>query len=90
MDLPIAGEAVPVFDCHVLLRQTEKGVTARTANVDGITSSGPTERDALLAMVKKFKAFAQACTDEGKPIPFLAEPIKPESDEVERWVPVHL
>lgn len=90
MELPIAGECVPVFDCHVLLRTTNEGVTGRAANLDGIEAAGPTERDVLLAIVKKFKQIVKGLTDEGKPIPFREPPRTPESDEVERWVPVHL
>jgi len=90
MELPISGESVPVFDCHVLLRETSTGVTARTANLDGIEATGPTERDVLMAIVKTFKQTVQALRADGKPIPFREQPLTPEEDEVERWIPVHL
>ena len=88
--LPITDGPVPVFDCHVLLTHTDSGVTARTANMDGVTAAGPTERDALLAIVKTFKKTVEQHHQNKQPIPFLAEPHKPEPGEVERWVPVHL
>lgn len=88
--LPIADTSVPVFDCHVLLRTTDKGVEARTANLDGVTAFGPTERDALLAIVKVFKKTVADHHQRNEPIPFRPESEKPQDGEVERWVPVHL
>lgn len=88
--LPITDGPVPVFDCHVLLKQTDSGVVARTANIDGISVTGPTERDALLAIVKVFKKTVAELHSNNQPIPFRSEPLSPEDGEVERWVPVHL
>lgn len=90
MELPISGDSVPVFDCHVLLRTTDNGMAGRTANIDGIEATGPTERDVLMAIVKTFKKTVQQLSTDGKPIPFRDQPLQPEQDEVERWVPVHL
>lgn len=92
-DLPISNDsvpAVPVFDCHVLLRETENGFEARTANLDGISTRGPTEREALLQIVKLFKSTVEKYVRAGQAIPFRAEPHAPEPTEVERWIPVHL
>ena len=88
--LPITDGPVPVFDCHVLLKPTDSGVEARSANLDGVTASGPTERDALLAIVKIFKRTVADYHGRNEPIPFRSEPEKPQDGEVERWVPVHL
>ena len=88
--LPITDGCVPVYDCHVLLRHTDAGVEGRTANLDGITANGPTERDVLLAITKKFKATVQGYVAVNEDIPFRTEPHKPEEGEVERWIPVHL
>lgn len=88
--LPITDGPVPVFDCHVLLSQTESGVTARAANLDGVRASGATERDALMAIVKVFKKAVEQYAQNNEPIPFLPRPHKPDANEVERWVPVHL
>ncbi len=88
--LPIAGPSVPVFDCHVLLRQTQDGYEARTANLAGLTATGASERDALMAIVKSFKAVVREHVQQHEPIPFLQPPEQPKTDEVERWIPVHL
>lgn len=88
--LPVTDGPVPVFDCHVLLAQTDNGYVARTANMDGITATGPTERDALRAIVKSFKQAVEKCVNEGVAIPFRDQPHAPEPGEVERWIPVHL
>ncbi|MFK7818170.1 MAG: hypothetical protein AB8G99_05610 [Planctomycetaceae bacterium] len=88
--LPITNEPVPVFDCHVLLSQTDKGYAARAANLDGVTATGPTERDALRAISKAFKTRVEAHVAAGESIPFLTESMTPNDDEVERWIPVHL
>ena len=80
---------VPVFDCHVIVRQTDTGVNVRTAAVRGIEASGATERDALLAIVKKFKDMARQSLENGNQIPFVAAET-PGENESERWIPVHL
>ena len=92
-NLPISDAAapVPVFDCHVLLRSTGSGTfEARAANLDGVTGSGPTERDALLAIVREFKSTVEQLVRDGKTVPFRDPPAQPQPDEVERWIPVHL
>ena len=88
--LPITDSPVPVFDCHVLLRPTATGYSARAANIDEVTSTGPTERDALRAIAKAFKERVEKHVAAGESIPFLTEPKTPSDDEVERWIPVHL
>ena len=80
-----------MFDCHVLLRRTDSGsYAARTANLDGVVAAGPTEREALMAIVGEFKRTVESLVRAGQPIPFRDPPEPPAGDEVERWIPVHL
>lgn len=92
-DLPITdGGCVPVFDCRVLVtRLGDDGVVrARCANLAGIEAKGTTERDALMAVVRAFKAELTRHHAAGEPIPFLDPPESPREGESERWLPVHL
>jgi len=89
---PAGGGDVPVFNCVVLLRTEEETsrVRARAANLDGVVATGATERDALMAVSKEFKTVVQGFLNNGEVIPFLDPPRKPESDEQERFLPIHL
>ena len=93
LSTPDAHAGVPVFDCHVILTPPsapDNGWHARTANLPGMTATGSTERDVLLAIVALFKKFVSDYHERAEPIPWQGEPEKPESDEQERWIPVHL
>ena len=89
---PSANDAVPVFDCHVLVRgpDGEGRFTARAAALPGITGEGPTERDALRNVVAEFKAAVARYLEAGETIPWSSAPEQAGADEVERWIPVHL
>ena len=90
--LPIAsGSSVPVYDCHVLLSGPDESgaYRARLAAFDGITATGSTERDVLLAIVKAFKDRLIRLSEAGEKIPWKTTE-SPAPGEVERWIPVHL
>ncbi len=91
-ELPISsGGGVPVFDCHVLVAPPdERGVVrARCASLPDVTGQGGTERDALAAVARAFKAVVAKHHAEGTTVPFV-EPEPPAEGETERWLPVHL
>ncbi|OYW20643.1 MAG: hypothetical protein B7Z55_06975 [Planctomycetales bacterium 12-60-4] len=82
-----------MLNCHVLLRRpTDAGelYVARCAAAPSVTSSGSTEREALQAIVIRFKYFIQEHRGTGRPIPWISPEATPEPGEVERWIPVHL
>lgn len=90
--LPMS-DAVPVYDCHVLLRRpSQSGETfvARCAAAPEITAEGATEREVLQSLVIRFKYFVQEHRSLGQPIPWHIPEQTPEPGEVERWVSVHL
>jgi hypothetical protein len=95
-ELPLIPDSsttdVPVYNCIVLVRQDAVSgqVSARVANLDGITANGATERDALLCVTREFKRIVQERIRTGGSIPFLSPPISPNDDESERFVPIHL
>lgn len=90
--LPVTGTPVPVFDCHVIVTPDDGSgvVKVRSTTLSDLTASGPTERDALLLIVKKFKAYIQPFSERSEPIPFAEQPEAPGPGESERWIPVHL
>ena len=87
------SDAVPVFNCHVLLqRPKESGgdYRARCATAVDVVSAGSTEREALQSLVIRFKYFVQEHRSRGQAIPWTDPPLQPADDEVERWVSIHL
>jgi len=90
--LPVTGTPVPVFDCHVIVTPDDGSgvVKVRSTTLPDVTASGPTERDALLAIVKTFKEFVRPFSERGEPIPFAEQPEVSGPGESERWIPVHL
>lgn len=92
--LPVTGDAVPqvpVFSCVIYIRRNEDGkVSGRVANLEGLTSSGFSERDVLSRLSKEFKAQVMSLHQDGKPIPLIEPPLPPEADESVRSIPVHL
>ena len=81
---------VPVFSCHVILKNADGMVHARVANLAGIEAQGETERDALMAVSRLFKDTVMAQHKAGDEIPWLEPAIKAADDEYERFIPVHL
>lgn len=83
---------VPVFHCHVLLKRIDATgrLTARLANLDGITAEGTSERDLLTSLTRQFKAAMQEYHQAKKPIPWIEPARTPEDGEFERFIPVHL
>ena len=81
-----------MFDCHVIVSPAdERGVVrARCANLAGIAAEGGSERDALAAVAKSFKATVARHRADGTAVPFLDPAESPAEGESERWLPVHL
>lgn len=90
--LPVTGQPVPVFDCHVIVTPDNGTgeVKLRCASLPQVTAAGPTERDALMQIVKRFKEFVRPYSEKSQPIPFSETPETPKPGESERWIPVHL
>ena len=90
--LPVTSNPVPVFDCHVIVTPADGNgvVRVRSATLPDVTASGPTERDALLTIVKEFKEFVRPFSERSEAVPFAEQPEAPDPGESERWIPVHL
>jgi hypothetical protein len=86
------GASVPVFNCIVILKKdsTTNRLTARVANLAGITAEGNAERELLMLLTKRFKAFVQECIQNNRPIPWIDPPESPQVGEQQRFIPVHL
>lgn len=83
---------VPVFNCVVNVAQpnAEGMVVARVANLAGIEARGKTEREALSQIVAAFKAEMKRLHDAGAPVPWLDPVEKPQPNESQRLIAVHL
>jgi hypothetical protein len=90
--LPVSGGAVPVFDCRVFVTSPDdRGVVrARCGNLAGVTAEGPSEREALLRLVARFKDVVRRHLEAGEPIPWVEPCPEPDAGERPRWIPVHL
>lgn len=86
------GASVPVFNCTVILNRdaTTNRLTARVANLAGITAEGHAERELLMLLTKRFKTFVQDCMQSNRPIPWIDPPDSPQPGEQQRFIPVHL
>ncbi len=86
------GASVPVFNCIVILnRDTTTGrLTARVANLAGITAEGNAERELLMVLTKHFKSYVQGCLQRNQAIPWIDPPETPQPGEQQRFIPVHL
>lgn len=87
------GEAsVPVFNCIVILtRDAASGrLTARVANLAGITAEGNAERELLILLTKRFKAIVLNCLQHNRGIPWIDPPEALLPGEQQRFIPVHL
>ena len=92
--LKITGDSrpdVPVFTCIVYVRRNEDGsVFGKVANLDGIESSGASERDVLGRVSREFKARILKSFEEGKQVDLIDPPASPADNEQVRSIPVHL
>ena len=92
--LPLISQSdcnpVPVFNCHVILRQLDGKVYAKTANLAGIEAEGTSERDVLMAITRQFKDAVKSHHDSAGDIPWIEPPAKANAEEYERFIPVHL
>ena len=86
------GASVPVFNCIVILTRdaTTGRISARIANLAGITAEGNAERELLLLLTKRFKAFLQDCLQNNREIPWIDPAEAPLPGEQQRFIPVHL
>lgn len=86
------GPSVPVFNCIVILTRdaATNRLTARVANLSGITAEGNAERELLMLLTKRFKAFVQDCIQNNRAIPWTDPPESPLAGEQQRFIPVHL
>jgi hypothetical protein len=86
------GASVPVFNCLVILaRDAPTGrISARVANLAGVTAEGNAERELLILLTKRFKAIVQDCLQTNREIPWIDPPETPLPGEQQRFIPVHL
>ena len=86
------ADSVPVFNCIVILSRdvaTER-LTGRVANLANISAEGSGERELLMVLTKRFKAFVQGCVQNQRAIPWIDPPEQPTTGEQQRFIPVHL
>ena len=82
---------VPVFDCIVYVSpDADGGVRARVANLPGLECTAASEREALRKLVAAFKQRVSELTQSETPIPWIEPPAPAESEETQRFIPVHL
>lgn len=82
---------VPTFSCIAYVsRNPSGGVTARTANLEGIECTGATEREALGKLVSVFKEEVTDHMKGDQGVPWIDPPVDMEPDEQRRIIPVHL
>ena len=86
------GASVPVFNCILILTRdaTTGRISARVANLAGITAEGNAERELLMLLTKRFKAFLQDCLQNNREIPWIDPAEAPLPGEQQRFIPVHL
>ena len=86
------GASVPVFNCIVIMTRdaTTGRISARVANLAGITAEGNAERELLMLLTKRFKAFLQDCLQNNREIPWIDPAEAPLPGEQQRFIPVHL
>ena len=86
------GASVPVFNCIVILTRDAKTgrMSARIANLTGFTAEGNAERELLMLLTKRFKAFLQDCLQHNREIPWIDPAEAPLAGEQQRFIPVHL
>ena len=85
-------QEVPVYNCIVnIAPATSDGIViARAANIAGMEGRGKNEREAIAQVVSTFKMMLKALHTAGEPIPWLKEPIKPQPNEKQLFIAVHL
>lgn len=90
-ELPPAPN-VPVFNCVVLVspRADDGLITARAAELVGLTARAKTEREALTQLVAAFKAVVARHHAANEPIPWLQPPLSPAPGDSQRLIAVHL
>lgn len=81
---------VPVFDCIVYIAAIPGGVRARVANLAGLECTAANERQALAKLIPAFKQRVAELLQSNSNIPWIDPPLPRESDEQQRFVPVHL
>ena len=82
---------VPVFDCIAYVSpDADGGVRARVANLPGLECTAASEREALGKLVAAFKQRVSELTQSETPIPWIDPPAPAESEEMQRFIPVHL
>jgi len=86
------GAPVPVFTCIVILSPdaVTGRIFARVANLPEMTAEGNAERELLMLLTKRFKAFVQDCLQNNRPIPWGDPPTALLPGEQQRFIPVHL
>ncbi len=84
--------SVPVFNCIVILtRLPESGrLRGRIANLANLSAEGNAERELLLLLTKRFKAFILDCLTNQRRVPWRDPPESPAPGEEQRFIPVHL
>ncbi len=80
---------VPTFGCVVYVSRTESGVLAQVMNLEGIQSTGASERDALSKLVPVFKQRVGELVQNGDTIPWVDPPALKDGQQ-KRFIPIHL
>ena len=92
--LPVAENTspacVPVFNCIVYVRYEDGSVSAKVANLAGLSCTAANERDALGKIIPLFKTMLKEFTDGEMDVPWIDPGPDPESAEQVRFIPVHL
>ncbi len=94
--LPLSGgsdaqPSVPTFACLVYLSKDDAGTThARVANLDSLTASSASPRDALARVCREFKQRVRSAHAAGETIIWTEPPLEKRPDEQVRSIPVHL
>ena len=82
---------VPVFNCIVYISlNSDGGVSARVANLPGLSCTAASEREALSKIVPAFKQRVSELMRSETPIPWIEPPTPAEPEEQTRHIPVHL
>lgn len=95
--VPITPADVPAFPCVVYLRREAGSVIGRVVNLDAGDESGDalsiraaSEREVLSKLVPRFKQHVAKLHAGGETIPWIDSLPELASDEVKRFIPIHL
>jgi DsbC/DsbD-like thiol-disulfide interchange protein len=84
-------QAAPVFNCRVIVSRDPAGqVTARAAELEGLTASGASQREALQRLIEAFKSLVKERLAKGEEILWRRPGESAGPGETELHVAVHV